>query len=280
LGELTEEFVKKQIANVMNRIRGANGFSCVEQYMEHINIQVIKLDIGTEKKDYASKVSDSGLDIEYSSKMYQQLVNEKKEEELKRKTYLSKKRCWDKFLDSIPIKIHDIINNFEIRNQMIERIKKESTSTTKLSPQYKNIYGFCDIKCDYWNMIAELKSPKLFDKVTFEIAEKIRHNKLSPIYWGLVWRDTKTIPSKMLKPVPYREKRNFKHYSLLMATQVPKMIPSWIKNNPKLNLYVIKIIFPGNIDPELFIEYLDSSNQWTRSYRTSTDDGPCCQPIL
>ena len=65
-----------------------------------------------------------------------------------------------------------------------------------------------------------------------------------------------------------------------MVSQVPKMIPSWIKNNPDMNLYVIKIKFPKNISPELFIEYKDSSNEWIRSYRTEDINGePSCQPI-
>jgi hypothetical protein len=128
-------------------------------------------------------------------------------------------------------------------------------------------------------MISELKSNKKFNQVTYESAEKIRNNTLSPIYWGLAWRDLKTTPSKVLKPHPYRLKYNYKQYSMLMASQVPKMIPSWIKHNPKLNLYVVKIIFSGNISPELFLEYQDSSNEWVRSFRTSIDGDPYCQPV-
>lgn len=274
-GNLTEEFVKKQIMSTLNKVRGANGFDCVDKYMERVKVEIIKLD----KTDYETKVKKSGLQVDFHSKMHQKLKRDMKIEEEKFSTYIAKKRRWEKFFNSMPQRISEIVNDRKIRGQLIELIKKTSTSTTKLAPQYKNIYGYCEIKNDYWNLISELKSDKIFDQVTFETAEKIRNDKLSPIYWGLTWRDMKTIPSKILKPEPYRIKYNYKQYSLLMVTQVPKMIPSWIKNNSKINLYVIKITFPGNISPELFIEYQDACNEWIRSYRTNTDGEPCCQPI-
>ena len=55
-------------------------------------------------------------------------------------------------------------------------------------------------------MIVDLKSDKIYEPITFESAEKIRNDKLSPVYWGLVWRDLKTTPTKFLKPIIYRHK--------------------------------------------------------------------------
>jgi len=274
-GQLSIEFIKKKILDTLHKVRGADDFDCVDEYMELVKIEVIELD----KTDYEKKVAESGLQLDYHFRMYERLKKNMKIEEEKRATYLAKKRRWEKFFSSAPQRIYDIINDRKIRSQLIDLVKKTSTSTTKLAPLYKNIYGYCEIKNDYWNMISELKSDKIFDQVTYEMAEKIRNDKLSPIYWGLIWRDLKTMPSKILKPEPYRVKLNYKHYSLLMVTQVPKMIPSWIKNSSKMNLYVVKITFPGNISPELFIEYQDASNEWIRSYRTSTYEGPSCQPI-
>jgi len=274
-GILTEEFIKKQIMVNLDRVRGANDYDCLKKYMDLVKIDIIKLD----KTDYETQVKDSGLNIDYNSKMYSQIKANMKLDETKRAEYITKKRKWESFFNSIPQKITDIMNDRKIRAQILDLIKKKSTSTTKLCPKYKNIYGYCDIKNDYWNMLYELKSNKQFEKVTFDSAEKIRNDLLSPIYWGLVWRDLKTSPSKYLKPVPHRVKYNYKQYSILIASQVPKMIPSWIKNNPKMNLYVIKITFSGNISPDLFLEYLDSSNEWTRSYRTTVECEPCCMPI-
>ena len=274
-GELTEGFIKKQILHNLDKLRGANNYDCVQKYIDLVKIEIIKLD----KKDYESRIEDCGLDVDFSSKTYLKIKSNMKIDEAKHSEYITKKRHWQKFFNSIPQKINDIMNDKKIRGQIIDLIKKKSTSTTKLAPQYKNIYGYCEIKDDYWNMISELKSNKKFNQVTYDSAEKIRNNALSPIYWGLVWRDLKTTPSKMLKPQPYRLKYNYKQYSMLMASQVPKMIPSWIKHNPKLNLYVVKITFSGNISPELFLEYQDSSNEWVRSFRTSIDGDPYCQPV-
>lgn len=275
LGDLTEEFIKKQIADTLSKLRGANDYDCVKKYVDLAKVEVIRLD----KTSYESKVEDCGLDIDFSSKMYIEIKSNMKIEDTNRSEYLVKKRRWESFFNSIPQKITDIINDRKIRSQILDLIRRKGKSTVKFNPQYKNIYAYCDIKNDYWNMITRLKSDKPFDKVTFESAEKIRNDMLSPIYWGLVWRDLKTSPSKCLKPEPYRLKYNYKQYSMLIACQVPKMIPSWIKNNPKMNLYVVKITFSGNISPELFLEYQDSSNNWIRSYRTSVDGGPSCQPV-
>jgi hypothetical protein len=272
---LTEEFIRTQIILTLSKLRGANNYDCVKNYMDCVKVEIIKLN----KSTCESKIKDCGLDINYNSTTYSKIKSNKKIEETKRSEYITKKHCWEKYVNSIPQKITDIMNDRQIRNQIIDLIKEKSTSTTKLNPKYKNIYAYCEIKNDYWDLILQFKSDKVFNQVTYESAEKIRNDMLSPIYWGLAWRDLKTTPSKILKPVPYRLKYNYKQYSMLMASQVPKMIPSWIKHNPELNLYVVKITFSGNISPELFLEYQDCSNNWIRVFRTSIDGEPSCQPI-
>lgn len=274
-GLLTDEFIKTLIISSVSKLRGANDYDCVKNYMDCVKIQVIKLN----KTTCETKIKECGLDSDYSSNTYSKIKSSEEIEETKRADYIRKKRSWDKFFNSIPQKITDIMNDRQIRSQIIDLIKGKSTSTTKLNPKYKNIYGYCEIPNDYWNLISQFKSDKVFKQVTYDSAEKIRNDMLSPIYWGLAWRDLKTTPSKFLKPVPYRLKYNYKQYSMLLGTQVPKMIPSWIKHNPQLNLYVVKITFSGNISPELFLEYQDNSNDWIRSFRTSIDREPCCQPI-
>ena len=275
-GILTEEFVKKQILSTSDRFRGANNVDCVDKYMKQLSVKVILLN----KTNYKTKIEENGLQLNFHSNMYQKLKEKMNIAEEKRSTYLAKKRRWEKFCNSTPQKITTVINDRKIRSQLIELIKKTSTSTTKLAPQYKNIYGYCEIKNDYWTMISDLKSDKKFSQVTFESAEKIRDNKLSPIYWAMAWRDKKLLPSKLLKPETYKSSLDYKKYSLLTVTQVPKMIPSWINNNSELNLYVIKITFPGNIEPKLFIEYQDSSKKWIQSYRTNLGGNPRCLHIF
>ena len=145
-GVLTEEFVRRQILDTLDKVRGANDYDCVGKYIEQVKVEVIKLD----KTDYEKKVEESGLQLNFSSEMYVKLKKDMKIEEEKRSTYLIKKRRWEKFVNSTPQKIFDIVNDYKIRARLIELIKKTSTSTTKLAPQYKNIYGYCEIKNDYW----------------------------------------------------------------------------------------------------------------------------------
>jgi hypothetical protein len=275
-GVLTKEFIEEEIRLTLNKVRSARkNDDAVSKYMNLVKIEIFQL----KTEGHQKKIIDCGLDEDYSFKTYIEIKKDKSIEEGKYFDYLDKKRRWDKFCNSSSQKICNIMNDYKIRPHLIDLIKKTSTSTTKLAPQYKNIYGFCDIKNDYWNLIYQLKSDKMFDAVTFETAEKIRDDKLNPLYWGLVWRDLKTIPLKLLKPTPYRIKYKYKQYSLLMVTQVPKMIPSWIKTNSNVNLYVIKITLPNNISSDLFMEYQDASEQWIESYRTCVDDNPCCVPI-
>jgi hypothetical protein len=272
-GVLTESFIQKEIKMNMTKLRGS--VKSIEQYLSSVKIEIIKL----EKTITTSQLTEYDLDSDFAIKTYTTLMKQKEIDEFKHNDYITKKRRYEKFYNSFPQKINEILNNKTYRIQIIDLIKKKGKSTTKLNPKYKNIYGWCDIKTDYWNIISELKTNK-FEPITFERAEKIRNDPLSPIYWGLVWRDLKTLPCKILKPKFYKPVKNHKHYSLLFATQVPKMIPSWIKNNPELNLYVIKIIFSGNISPELFLEYCDTDGKWHQSYRTITNGDPRCQPAF
>jgi len=55
-------------------------------------------------------------------------------------------------------------------------------------------------------------------------------------------------------------------YPIFLLSQSSKMIPQWIKSNPKLNLYVIKITI--KIDAHYQIEYKDLENKWKKSYRS------------
>jgi hypothetical protein len=275
-GILSEDYVKKLIAGTHKKIRavkGADDSDCLKRYLSFVKVQVIKLN--TEKYS----LEDSGLTSDYNIKMYEKLKIKKDADDAVRAEYLVKKRRWEKFFNSSSQKIFDIMNDRYIRKQIIELIKKHSKSTTKLRPEYKNIYAYCDIPTDYWKLISELKSDIKYGKVSYEMAEKHRNDKLSPIYWGLVWRDLKTAPSKILKPTPYYSRGKYAHKAALAVSQVPKMIPCWLKTNPDLNLYVIKIDFGGNYSPENFLEYMDSSGSWIRSYRTSVCGEPSCQPI-
>lgn len=273
-GILTEDYIKKLIIKTHNKIRSVKK-DCVEQYLNMVKVSVIKLDTRIPSKT----VEELGLSSEFNISIHDKLKEKKDLDDRLRSEYLTKKRRWENFFNSTSQKIFDIMNNKQIRKQILELIKKKSKSTTKLQPRYKNIYGYCEIPHDYWSLITELKSDKMFETVSYETAEKYRNDKLSAIYWGFVWRDLKTAPSKILKPTPYYGKKNHENKALLAVSQIPQMIPSWLKTNPDLNLYVIKIEFGGNIEPELFLEYLDNGGSWIRSYRTSKCGEPSCQPV-
>lgn len=268
---ITRELVYSYILSNLSLLRGVNGTDCVKQYIDLIQIEVIEL-----SKDFVKK-KEMEEQINYNTIILQKIKQEKKEIKKKKQEYLKKKRNIEKFRSSILQSVHSILNDKNSKRQIIDLIKKTGTSTRKLHPEYKNIYGWCDVP-DYWSMITEIKT-KTYEPITFECAERIRNDKTSPLYWALVWRDIKTKPSTLLKMKPFRHKYNYNHYALLLASQVQNMIPCWIHKNPSLNLYVIKITFSGNIHPELYLEYKDTNELWTKCYRTVFNNEPMCISI-
>jgi hypothetical protein len=261
---------------------------CLEKYMEKVKISVTKINT----QNYKVDIKNYGLDSDYSELMWEKIKKKEKKQKEIHKRFIRKKRNWEKFSKSYNHKITDIINSKWGRKEIIDLIRSTSTSTTKLDPKFRNIYGYCEIPYDYWTIVSELKTRVNFPKINFSVAEAHRNIILSPIYWGLKYRDLKTPCKKILsssnsfqilKPQPEKPKYNFSQYSLLVSSQIPKMIPSWIKRNPSLNLYVVSIQFPDIFSkdlPNTYFEYNDKSNTWIRSFRTSFCGEPICQPII
>jgi hypothetical protein len=272
-GVLTVEYVNELIMTTLNRIRSVSS-ECIEMYMSLVKVEVIELD----KTNYLKDAYDIGLDSDYSTKMYLEISENIRQEEEKYNKYIKKKRNWEFFMESIPQQINNILNEPKICSQLLDIVRDYTKSTTKLEPKYKNIYGYCEIKNDYWSLIQKLKSKNNYKKLEFEDAENNRENMLSPFCWAMKWRDIKTKPSKILKPIPYLLKKN--NTALTTVCDVPKMLPSWIKNGSEINLYIIKITFPRNISPEFILEYQNKNKKWVQSYRTVINGEPSCNPIV
>lgn len=280
--DISIDFIKKYInKSILENIRSINN-NDVNDYIDKIKIEVIKLD----KSEFLSKYSDlnsftenSDIDISYNINQFNKLVSKMRKSELLTKEYIKKKRKFEHLINIYTSKLHEIINDKNIRNEIIEYIQQKTMGNKKsIYEKYKNIYSYCDIKNDYWHLIEELRSSKQYNQINYEEAAIMKGDKSNVFYWIMKWKDEKIDIIKRFKPVKIRFPVNYKAYALFLLSQVPKMIPSWIANNNNLNLYVLKINLPSNINKTNYLEY-KYKNEWIKSYRTINNDGPCCLRI-
>lgn len=288
-GEITIEFIKMEINKIFGtNIRGINNIQCINNYADKMVIEIIKLD----KSEYLCKYSELKLtnsfiennEIYYNNIQYIKIISKMETDIKNYKTYINKKRKWNKIMTFYTMSLHEIIHNDYIRKEIIDYIRMQHFANKKaIHEKYKNIYGYCDFNKDYWNLINELKTPKKYHKINAEDADKFKSDQTNLFYWIMKWRDAKISTIRLFKPKICRVKLNHKMYSLFILSQVPKMIPSWIINNPELNLFVIKINLAGNINPNIYLEYADNvTKEWIQSYRMDYNGmgEPCCIPII
>jgi hypothetical protein len=268
---ITREIIYSYIMNNILLLRSANEIDCVKRYIDLIQIEIIELNKSLMRERRTEK------QIYYNIKKLKKLQNKDRVMKENKEKILKRKNDVKLFRASINQAVHLILNDKKSKTQVIDLIKKKGTSTIKLCPEYKNIYGYCDVS-DYWSLITEIKT-KTFLPITRESAKKYGNNMTSPIFWALEWRDIKNKPTKLLYCPHFEPKYNYKLKALVCGTYVPKMLPCWIYRNPLLNLYLVKITFSGNIHPELFLEYKDSNNDWLRCYRTVFNNVPMCITI-
>ena len=296
--DISIEFIKKQInKSIIKNVRSVNNNS-INDYMDKIQFEIIKLD----KSEYLSKYSDlnydspkssdtlsdleeidgdtiSSDDIFYNIIQFNKLITKIEKYDKLKKDYIRRKRKVEHLLSIYTSKLNEIINDKKIRNEIIEYIQNETFSNKKIiHEKYKDIYPYCEIKNDYWNLIEELRSSKTYDRINYEEANILKEDKTNIFYWIMKWKDSKINIIKSLKPQKIGYSINYKTYSMFLLSQVTKMIPSWIKNNTNLNLYVLKISLPTNINKLNYLEY-KNKNEWIKSYRTDHKGEPCCKRI-
>lgn len=101
----------------------------------------------------------------------------------------------------------------------------------------------------------------------------------TPYYWVCEWKDFMICSLKQFKPVA-KHRTDVVHFldPIHIINKLNCMIPSWIKNNENMNLFLIKITFKKHQDINE-IYYLDTFNKINRCYRTVINDIPCCMSV-
>lgn len=194
------------------------------------------------------------------------------------KIYRKKREVWNAMFDLDNVKLCDMINDLETRKYIWKYIKiKTGFSIKKFKNKYSHLETYCDVE-DYWTMMSKVKSNKIFEPLEVGSMNKVYNDNLDIYKWVAIWKDSKISMLKRAKPFKPTKKID-SYYPVFLLSQVPKMIPEWVKKNPKLNLYVIKITFNIGNNWNL-LEYKDNENQWKYSYRTILNKEPVSLSFL
>lgn len=245
-GELLIDFIKNQLEIIFDeKIRSVNNNK--NEYKEKTLIELIKL----HKKDYYDY-------IDY----YNEYIKNQEKEKTKLNKYLNYKKKWEKLFLKYICKLHEIINDPQIRIEIINFIKDN-----------------CKNKLLMLELLVELRSNKKYKPVSYNYIEKYRNDDTNIFYWVTRFKDYRVSFLKSIKPINPKLYYNDTTPSYMLSN-IPNMIPFWLYKNKSLNIYLIKITMPGNISENNFLQYKDNvTGEWLSSYRTSYKGQPRCLPL-
>jgi hypothetical protein len=247
-GELLIDFIENQLEIIFEKkIRSINN-DCKTDYKQKMIVKLIKL----YKEDYYDY-------IDY----YNEYINNQEKEQIKLNQYLNLKKNWEKLFLKYVCKLHEIINDPLIRLELIDFIKER-----------------CKNKLLMLDLLVELRSNKQFNAVSYNYIEKYRNDVTNIFYWLTRFKDYRVSFLKSIKPINPKLYYNDTTPSYILSN-IPNMIPYWLHKNKSLNIYLIKIIIPGNISENNFLQYKDNvTGEWLSSYRTSYKGQPRCIPLI
>ncbi len=234
----------------------------ISQYKKLTNIKILNI----KKKNFKNNIST-----------YEKYIQKLDELEKSNNKYIKKKEIWKNLILSYTNKLHDMLNDLDIREDIINFIKEKSNYSKKnFKNKYSDLYYLCDVR-DYYDLMYELKSEYKYSSMKDKSIDDYKNNSTNIFYWVTRWKDSKTATIKYIKPKTPKYYSN-KNYPMFLLSQVHQMIPEWCNSNTNLNLYLIKIKIPGNIDKSKVIEYYDGTN-WIENYRKINLGSPTSVPI-
>ena len=204
--------------------------------------------------------------------LYSKYIDNLNKLEIQNTIHKKKMNNWYMMCEPNNLKLYDMVNNFDTRKYIWKYAKiKSNYMKKKFINKYSHLEPYCDVPT-YWNLMADFKSNKKFKPLELGSMFEVSKNNLDVYKWTAVWKDSKISMLKLAKPKKKVKKIN-EYYPIFLLSQVPKMIPEWIKKNKDLNLWIIKITFDiGNNRQNL--EFMDNENQWKTTYRTIIDGNP------
>ncbi len=234
----------------------------INKYKKLTEVKILDI----KKKDFTNNIST-----------YENYIQKLDQLEKSNNKYKKKKEIWKNLIINYTNKLHDMLNDLDMREDIIQFIKEKSDYSKKnFKNKYSNLYYLCDVR-DYYDLIYELRSGYKYSSMKDKSVDEFKNNSTNIFYWVTRWKDSKTSTLKHIKPKTPKYYSN-KNYPMFLLSQVHQMIPEWCNSNTDLNLYLIKIKIPGNIDKSKVIEYYDGTN-WIENYRKINSGSPTSVPI-
>lgn len=264
-GELSKDVINHMIDKIFSSHIKFSDKKIFRKIRNNTTVEIIKIS----KKKLMSKSNNQAKNKKSTYLKYLDEFNKIKHSN---KIYVKKREMWNSMFDLDKLKLHEMINDEETRYYIWKYIKiKTGYSLKKFKNKYSHLECYCDVY-DYWNLMSNVKSNYQFASFKLGTMCDVVNDNLDIYKWVAVWKDSKLSMLKKVKPKKPTKKID-SYYPIFLLSQVPKMIPEWIKNNEDLNLFVIKINFNTENSWET-LEYKDTNNQWKYSYRTVIDGEP------
>lgn len=270
IGEIQKDFINYIIDKVFSSHINFPSTQIKHKIRKLIDVEIIPI---TKNKILSNNTSNpTNISNPTNNKsIYSKYLSNLDEIKKQNKIYKKNKYFWNKMCDLDNLKLSNMINNLETRKYIWKYAKINSKfRKKKFTNKYSHLSPYCDVY-SYWDLMSDIKSNKKINPLKVGSMPYVYENNLSIYKWTALWKDSKFSMLKLAKPKKPIKKIN-SHYPLFLLSQVSKMIPEWVKKNPNLNLFVIKITF--NIDEPQYLEYKDNENKWKSSYRTTIDGEP------
>jgi hypothetical protein len=263
IGTISKNFINHEIYKIFLTNLRFPSKEIRNQIRNCIGIEIITID----KSNITSK------NLSNKKSPYSKYIDELNKIKLSNKIYRKKRDMWNKMFDLDNLKLSEMINDLETRKYIWSYIKEKSKySINMFKNKYSHLEQYCDVD-NYWTLVSKIKSNVIFEPLKQGRMLEASDNNLDIYKWIGMWKDSKLSMLKKAKPKKPTKKID-SYYPLFLLSQVPKMIPEWIKKNDNLDLYIIKITFDTN-NNWVLAEYKDNKNQWKYSYRAII----CGEPV-
>lgn len=176
--------------------------------------------------------------------------------------YRTKFRAWYQELCRYSIKLKTLINDFEMRKEIIQFIETYCLEN-KIVDEYQEAIEF-------------YSSDKIIDhEISLEIIEETYNNFNSPYKWLIMFKDYMVDQFRYSKPKTPLVRPVDINY-LQFAKQINNIKPYLLEN--KCNFFVLSFVIPKDANHTL-LEYRDAIDNWFCKLRTIDKHGPKAEEI-
>jgi hypothetical protein len=255
--DISKDFINYQIDKIFSKSLKFSSEEIKNHIKSFISIEIIHIDKSTQ-------ITNKKNNCE-TNKIFKNYIDELDKIKQEHKIYKIKKEKWNEMFDTNLLKLCDMINDSDTRKIIWSYSKEKSNYSKKMFiNKYSHLEKYCDVD-NYWTLMSKINSGYKFHPLKPGEIIDVKDDFLNIYYWITRWKDSKISTLKVIKP-KLPKKTIDPNYPIFLLSQSTKMIPYWLKKNPKLNLFVIKINI--NIKNQYVIEYKDIQNKWKKSYRT------------